>query len=238
VRREPLRKSLIGAWKIQKQDPVGILLPAGGILFLQIAASVVFRGWYAEMQWSYQVLLLLSLYLGQFLLMTPLRAAIIGAGSAVMGKEVLSSLQTPALLFVHFVIAVFQTVLVAIIITPTLLLTGLIASQGWFATSTIVLALGTLAATAVAFFVRVFFAYAPFEAIVNGRDGGRALYYGFVGKDLIGVTLLMLTGDFLLAIGVLFCAVGALPAYAIGDLALLHRWSNPIIDEDNDESGQ
>ena len=208
-----------------REDPVGILLPAAGILLLQLAAITVIRA-----LWFDATLPVVRAAIGLVLLRvlggTLLRARLIAVGARAAGMRSAPWGRPVALLGVELVVGVLVVIVAAVVGLPILAISAAIAAQGWYTTGAVTFATGVGLATGAALLVRAVFALAPAGVTVEGSSALRALVQsvGRAPREIGPLVTLVVAGDLLVAVGGLLCGAGALPGYPISDLAMLHRW--------------
>lgn len=227
--------SLVAAWSTLKDDPIRLLLPAAGILLLQLAALIVIRAAAAALPWPMHgrdvwlsfVAWVGVVHLVRFALSTPLRASLIAAGARTLGTDAAPRLALPTLWLVEGAIAVTQVGAWLAIAVPGVLCAGGLVGARAITLATVVLAFALVGAAAASFSVRALLAFAPYEVVLAGRGPIAAVQRGWHGArgQRMGLAILMIVGDLLVGVGGLCCGAGALPGYPIGPLAVLHRWS-------------
>lgn len=208
-----------------REDPVGILLPAAGILLLQLAVITVIRAlWFdtSRPTIAWAVGLVLLRVLGG----TLFRARLIAVGARASGMSSAPWGRPWALLGVELVVGVLVVLAAAIVGLPIVAISVGITAQGWYTTGAVTFAAGIGLATGAALLVRAVFALAPAGVIVDGSSAVRALLQSVsrAPREIGPLVTLVLVGDLLVAVGGLLCGAGALPGYPISDLAMLHRW--------------
>lgn len=216
---------LRGAGATVRDDPVGILLPAAGILLLQLAAVATARE--VWLHGRTEAIGLLGALLGLRLIGGAVfRSRLIAVGARAAGMESAPWGRPLALLGVELVVGPIVVLAAAVVGLPIVALSMGIAAQGWYTTGAVLFALGIGLATGAAVLVRATFALAPPGVIVEGRSALGALWasVGRAPTEIVPLVSLVLAGDLLVAAGGLLCGAGALPGYPISDLAMLHRW--------------
>jgi hypothetical protein len=217
--------SLAAAWGTLRDDPVRVLLPAGGILLLQaIGATAARDAWDAgpvTLAGTVAVALLLRALLG-----APLRSRMIAVAARAHGHAVPAWGRPAALLGVEILTTPLALGSAALIGVPLALAGATIASLGWYTLGAFTVAFGVLGATLASLAVRALFGLAPVDVVVGGRPAVAAMVDSARAAPSEGLRLLALIGlgDVLVGIGALVCGAGALPAWPIADLAVLHRW--------------
>jgi hypothetical protein len=211
-----------------RDDPVGVLLPAGGALLLD---ALVLR--WAQQLWPLaqvqldQALLLLLLALGiREILRALLRSRMLAASARASGLPAAPWGRPLALLGVQLVVVPLTLGFGALLAVPIAMSALFVGSHGWFTSSALLLALSFAAALLASVLVRALFAAAPSEVIVARRSALRALLSSArcPPQELAVRLLLVLAGDLLVSVGGLSCGAGGLPGYPITDVAMLHRW--------------
>lgn len=219
--------SLSGGWRLLREDPVGVLLPAGAVLLLQagcIAAAqqiwphVGFWGWIG---------LCLVLSVGRVVLSAPLRAAALAAGARQLDHGFSSLRRAPSLAVVWLVAALAEGLLVGVLLYATLAPAWWLLARGTYWGAILLAGTTTPVILLIGLLVRALFAYAPVCATAGGLGPVDALLEGLrdLGRDWMGVLIILILGETLVALGSLLCGAGALPGTAFSDLALLHRWA-------------
>lgn len=224
---EWLHQSLAGGWGALKRDPIGILLPASGVLLLQASAAMVVRGLWDHTDAATVVGAFAVAQGVRLVLSSGLRAPMIAAGARALDRPVSGLRRAPALLVVEAVIALATLCGAALFMVPTGLASFLILSRGLELFGAIGIAITVVGGAVVALLVRASLAYAPAEAVVAGRGAFGAIGEGWrQGRgDRIQLAMLLLAGDAMIATGGVLCGAGALPGYPMADLAVLHRWA-------------
>ncbi len=214
------------AWRVERDDPAGVLLPAAGLLMLQVlAAMAAQRGWGVG-GWQGVVVVLAAATAVRVVVGAPLRAWMLVAAARSMG--IAARARWMALLGVQLLVGPLQVLLAGACLAAGGVIAGIVAGHGWYTTAGLLGFLGLVAATLVTLVVRTLFAYAPVEVVAAGRSGTGALWASLqrTPADALAILLLLGIGDLLTALGALACGAGALPGYPISDLALLDRWKD------------
>ncbi len=220
-----LPRSLAGAWDLLRTDPIGLLLPTGGRLLIDVVTALLVRTAFS----LGADLLLPTLVLACFaraILGAPLRALTLARAARARGFLAPRLGRPAAVLGVELVTGPLSTLLAAGVGLVGLLAAAEILSEGWIATASVVLAIFTVAAVAVGVLVRAVFATAPMEAVVGGRSALGALVESARSgpRTLATSFALLVIGDALTGFGALLCGALVLPGYPIADLAIAERW--------------
>lgn len=222
--------SLWGAWTTLQGDPVRILLPAGGVLLLQVVGAMAARGAWdagpAALAGTVALALVVRALVG-----APLRSRMIAVAARSHGHAVRPWGRPAALLGVEILTLPLEVGLAALLGVP-LAFGGLaIASQGWYTTGAFTVAFGVLCATLASLAVRAVFGLAPVDVVVGGRPALAAMADAVRAAPSEGPRLLVILGlgDLLVGAGAMLCGAGALPAWPIADLAVLHRWRARLV---------
>lgn len=228
-------RSLQVAWSALKADPIGLLLPAAGLLLLELGGILAVREgaralpwpWLDVHPWLLWLGLAAAVRVGLFALAAPLQAVLLATGARAMGQRARGWTRVPSLLVVELVVRLLRALAWAAVGVPGLLLTAALLSQHAVTLAAVLLALTLLLGSFTSFVVRVWLVYAPYEAVLGGRGPIAAIRGGFAlaGGDRLQLAAVLLLGDALTAIGGLLCGAGALPGYPMGPLAVLHRWT-------------
>jgi hypothetical protein len=220
--------SLLRAVQTLRDDPLGLLLPAGGALLLDALVLL-----WAQQLWPLarvqpgQALLALALALAaREILRTFLRSRMLAAAARACGLAAAPWGRPLALLGTQLVVLPLSLGLAALLGVPLVMASLFVGSHGWFGTAALLLALGSAAAWLATVSVRALFATAAAEVVVARRSALRALLESARCSpgELAVRLLLVLVGDLLVSIGGLSCGAGGLPGYPITDVAVLHRW--------------
>ena len=226
-----LLANLAAAWRQLTGDPVGVLVPAGGALLLQLVGMRLCQALVGEMSWGSLLLAVAGIELVRRIAVAPLRALILRAGARVLERTAATGWVRGALSLavIELVVGLVVGLVGAVIIGPSLFVAALLVARGAPTAAVIVAAAGALLALLLTLLLRALFAYAVPEAVIGGKGPIDALSSGFeLGQnDFVALVGLLFAGDVILAVGTLPCAVGALPAYPIADLAVLSRWRAP-----------
>lgn len=218
--------SLARALATLRDDPIGILLPAAGLLLLQVLAVMVVRG-ALDAGIGALAVAVVAVVAARVLLGAPLRSRMIAQAARARGIAVGPWGRPAALLGVHLLTAALVAPPALGVAAAAVLAAAFVAGQGWFTTGAFVLAFGLLVATVLALAVRGVFGLAPPLAVVGGRSAVAAMSGSFRHARAEGLRLFVLLaiGDLLVAVGALLCGAGALPGYPVADLAVLDRWA-------------
>lgn len=225
---ERVTASLRGGWSLLRDDPVGVLLPAIGVLGSQALALALLQAWWRDLSVMGLTGVALALIVTRTVVAAPFRAAYLASAARQLGRPFSIVARTPGLATVWALSAVVEALLVGSLLTATL---GpawwLFARATWWA-AVLLITLTTLPILLVGIASRVVFAYATIEVTAGHQSIGRALSRGARSSvdDGPAVLLLLLAGETLMSVGGLLCGAGALPGVAYADLALLHRWTH------------
>lgn len=211
-----------------REDPVGILLPAGGVLLLDAAPILTLsRLWPSDRSEALTAAVVLTALWGALLVpRTALRSRMIAVGARTAGLSAAPWGRPLALFGVQLILMPLVALAALLFGLPLVLVASLVASQGFWTTAAVLFATGVGTATLMALTVRALFSVAPALVIVDGRSSLFALAESArYGPREIGSRLLLVwTGDLLTSLGGLLCGAGGLPGYPITDLALLLWW--------------
>ena len=217
--------TLAAATRTLRDDPVRILLPAGGILLLQAVGAMAARDAWdagpAALASTIALVLVVRALVG-----APLRSRMIAVAARAHGHAVPAWGRPAALLGVELLTTPLEVALAALLGVP-LVVGGLaVAGLGWYTVGAFVVAFGVLCATLASLAVRALFGLAPVDVVVGGRPAVAAMVDAVRAAPSEGPRLFVLIGlgDLLVGAGALLCGAGALPAWPIADLAVLHRW--------------
>ena len=214
--------SLHHAWQAEIDDPVRILVPAAGLLALDLALVLCLRlAWSSSVEhWA---LWLVGSWWAVQLVGAPLRAIIIHLGALAGGRE--SRGAVLPLIGVHMMTAGLRLVAAAVGAIPLVGAGLAMLGAGWYSLGTAVVAAGAGLGTVLSFMVRWGLAYAPAHAVMKGRGALPAASASWAQvRDRPGETaLILLAPDILTVGGGLLCGAGALPGYPLSDLALSRR---------------
>ena len=227
---EWLHQSLQGGWRTLTRDPIGILLPAAGVLLLQASSVIVVRSLWDRVDLETIAIAFCAAQAVRLLLASLLRAPMIAAGARALDRPVSGLPRAPHLLVVEAVIALATLAGAAFVMVPLGLLSFLLLSRGLDLFGAIGISVTVIGGAVAALLVRASLAYAPVETVVAGRPAWTALGDGWrrARGDRLQLAAILLLGDVLVASGGALCGAGALPGYPMADLAVLHRWNRRI----------
>jgi hypothetical protein len=218
-------QDLLGAWRMVRSHPFGVLLPAavdlalGVLLFVHVGDAVRARGIAVGIATWVAARLLLSL------LVVPLRGMRIVAGATAVGHPV-AGVRAGPLLVVGAVAGLVRVVVLLVVAVPAIAAGLALADSGWIGTALGLAALGVIAAQVAALAAESILAGAPIEVVVGGKSSLRALRQSIVQAPAAALPrfLLLAAGRSAALTGALVCGAGALPGYPLDDLAVLHHW--------------
>jgi hypothetical protein len=220
--------SLSGGWRLLREDPVGVLLPAAAVLGSQALALAAVQRLWGTLDPAWLILAGVGIGLLRVVVAAPFRALALAAGARQLARPFGAWRRAPSLAVVWAVAAAVEGLVVGVLLASTLAPAWWLLARGtwWGAallvtgTAPLILILGVLA--------RAAFAFAAVEATAGGRGPLDALGEGFsaVTRDGAAVVAILLSGELLVALGSLLCGAGALPGTPWADLALLHRWAH------------
>lgn len=224
---EWVHQSIGGGWRTLGRDPVGILLPAAGVLLLHVGAALIARAAWGDVDLGSFALALLAVHAARVLLTSPLRAPLIAAGARALDRPATGSTRALQLLVVDLVTGALQLAVAALIAVPVGALSFLLLERGLHLFGAIGVGIALVGAAAASLLVRAALAYAPAEVVVARRGPLSALAEGWRGGrgDRVQLAIVLLFGDLAVAGGGALCGAGALPGYPLADLAILHRWT-------------
>lgn len=208
------------AGRMIAHDPLGILLPSSASLLLQACAV-----WATV---TAPVGVAIAAWIVWWVLSIPLRQR-----TLVVAARQLPSVAPPtsrrgvSFLGLHLLVGPVQVAaFVAGAIVGWLPATAL-AAAGWVTPAALVFAGGIALGGCTGAVARGVLGYAPAEVLFGGHSAVNALAASVQRgpRHLVAAVMLVLLGDLAMLAGALWCGAGALPGYPLGDLALLHRWS-------------
>lgn len=220
-----LLASLGGAWDLLRTDPVGLLLPTGGRLLVDVVAAMVLRE--AMVHGAVPVAgAVLGGWLARTVIGAPLRSRMLAVAARARGVRAPSWGRPFAVLGAELIVGPASLGVGGVIGVIGVAAAALVLSEGWIATASVVLGVGTVTAVTVSLLVRACFATAGLEAAVAGASGLGSLRDAIVaGPRTIATSFALLaTGGLLTGFGALACGALVLPGYPIADLAIADRW--------------
>lgn len=215
--------ALGAAWRRTKRDPFGVLLPAGGALVLQALAVQVW--WRLDLDVVSWVAAGLGLVVATGVVTAPFRALILGAGARAGGRTAPGVRRSLSLVGVVLLVEAVHAVALLGLGALWLLGAGLLLSYGFASAGALFGAVMLVAAVGVSFGLRVRLAYAPVLAV----DGGQAAWRAVLLPDDVAwgrTAAVVLGADLMLAFGTVLAGAGALPGYALRDLAVQRLWED------------
>ncbi len=215
--------AIAAAWRRTQRDPFGVLLPAVVALLLQ--AAVVVWWWRLALPPLESVGVGVALLLGVGLVVAPLRAAILGAGARAGGRRGPGMRRGLSMLGVVVLVGAAQGLAVGAVVVLWALGASLLLSYGLLSAAALYGAMCLVVGVLVSFALRVRLAYAPVLAVDGGRAAWRALARP-PGVAWGRTAAVVLTSDVLFATGTLLAGAGALPGFALRDLALQRLWED------------
>lgn len=209
------------AWRLVVHDPVGILVPAMGILLVQGVVIVEAR----EVAWAAgpRAGLVVGLlgWGGMALVTAPLRVAMLQRGAAAAGLPCLGLRRSLAMAGTQLALAGIDIALLGATAAAFLLVQAVLLAYGWWSLAFLGGGLLLLLAAALSITVRVALAWAPVEVVVRGRSGLGALLGSLQRGAPLRALVAVVGGGLATGMGALLCVAGALPGYPLRDLALL-----------------
>jgi len=228
VTASPPWSNLKSAVGMLGEDPIGILIPSSFLLGLQalwIASGPVLPGGLGSWSWW---LAFAAVGLVRVLVSVPFRLLVFRAGARQIGASAVPWTSTYSLGVVTLVVASVEGILLGAVLSATAAPAWWLLSRGTWLGALLLFTTAVPLLLFVGVAVRVAFAYAAIEATAGGSGPFQALQRGWehAREDLPSVLFIATGGEIALAAGGLLCGAGALPAVALVDLAILHRWSD------------
>ncbi|MCB9685674.1 MAG: hypothetical protein H6735_11590 [Alphaproteobacteria bacterium] len=220
-----LAASLGGAWDLLRTDPVGLLLPTGGCLLVDVVAAMVLREALVHGA-TPAAFALIGGWVARTVLGAPLRSRMLAVAARARGHRAPPWGRPLAVLGAELVVGPASLGIGGVVGAVGVLAAALVLSEGWVATASVILAIGTVAGVALALLVRACFATAGLEAAVAGASGLGSLRDAITaGPRTIAISYgLLVIGGTLTGVGALACGALLLPGYPIADLAIADRW--------------
>ncbi|MCA9493775.1 MAG: hypothetical protein KC621_27770 [Myxococcales bacterium] len=217
--------SLGGAWDLLRTDPVGLLLPTGGLLLVDVVGAMVLREAVLRGP-TILALVVCGGWLSRTVLGAPLRSRMLAVAARARGVRAPRWGRPLAVLGAELVVGPASLGVGGVIGGIGLAASALVLSEGWVATASVVLAFGTVLAVTVALAVRACFATAALEAAVAGASGLGSLRAAILAgpRTIASSFALLVVGGLLTGVGALACGALLLPGYPIADLAIAERW--------------
>lgn len=218
-------QDLLGAWRMVRTHPFGVLLPAaadlaiGVLLYVHVGDAIRTEGvWIGVATWF-------AARLGRGVVTVPLRGMRLVAGARAVGHQVAGIRPGPLLVVVAVAELLREGMAVAIVV-PTVAAGLALADAGWIGSGLLTAAAGVLGAQVAALGVESIVAGAPIEVVVGGKSSLGALRQSVVQAPVAALPrfLLLAAGRSTALVGGLVCGAGALPGYPLDDLAVLHHW--------------
>lgn len=221
-----VHQSFLGAWGVLERDPIGVLLPAAGALFVQIVAIGVLRVVWGRADLFAVLMVVLAGHVGRVVLASPFRAPMIAAGARALDRPAIGWPRALPLVAADLLVSALELLAAAVVAVPLAGFAALATQRGVYVGGSLFVALAAIGAAVAALLVRAAFAYAPAEVVVGGRAALPALARAWRkgSGDRLQLAALVLGGDLVFALGGALCGAGALPGYPVGELAVLHRW--------------
>jgi len=215
-------KDLSGAWTALTRDPVGILLPAAGLLLFDVLA-VRWLPWPSPTD-EYAVML--AVFLGiRTLWQATLRWTLLAAGARALNARPLFRWHSLPSMWLIDGFRNLVSILVGIAtLAPLALVTLWLFRQQLQVIAGFTVAGGALFSLLLWITVRALLAPMVAEVIL-GKPAWKAMIDGlrYSKGQFAAVGVLIAAGDLLTGVGGALCGAGALPGYPISDLAVLYR---------------
>ncbi len=216
-------QALGGAWRRTLRDPFAVLLPAGLALLIQAAAVQLWWGLALEpAPWLASGV---ALWVLAGVAAAPLRASILGAGARAGGRSSPGRRRGLSLVGVVLLGDLLHGAVLLGVIGIWSLGAGLLLSYGLLSATALYGAACLLVGVGASFALRVRLAYAPVRAVDGGQAAWRALLVP-EGVSWSRTAVVVLAADLLFAFGTLLAVAGALPGYALRDLAVQRLWED------------
>jgi len=216
-------RALSGAWQRTLRDPFAVLLPAGVALLIQAVAVQVW--WRLELEPVPWMAAGVALWVLAGVAGAPFRAWILGAGARAGGRPSPGLRRGLSLVGVVLLGDLLHGLVLLGVVAIWALGAGLLLSYGLLSATALFGAVCLLVGVGASFAVRVRLAYAPVLAV----DGGRAAWRALLAPEGVvwGRTAVVVMGaDLLFAFGTLLAGAGALPGFALRDLAVQRLWED------------
>lgn len=213
-------QALRGAARLVAHDPVGILLPAMGLLGLQVMVLM-------EMRQAFFVVGPMATFVGGALAWlvvavasAPLRDAMLRRGALAAGRPA-PRRRLLALAGAQVLVALVEVALLAVVLGALAVLSWGLLAYGWFSLAALMAGIVLVVASGVGLVVGVLLAWAPLEVVFGGASGAGALWASLRRGLGSHAGVAVLGGGVATAVGSALCLAGALPGYPLRDLALL-----------------
>ena len=208
-----------------KRDPVPILLLASALLLLQGVLVWVASTAVGITVTSAPVWVIIAVGAGAVVLTALLHAGLLATGARTMGVAAHGGSRWMSLLGLWLLTGPLRWAGVGLA-AGAIGLAILLAGRGWLTTGAWVMAFGMTAALLVNLAFRAVFAIAAIDVVVLGYSSLHAFWRALRRSPRAWAAAFVLLGftDVLLALVSLCLAPLALPAYPLGDLAILHWW--------------
>jgi hypothetical protein len=226
VNRALLIAPLQGAWRVLRDDPIGGLLPAAGVLGLQLCATLVVIQFWRELTLVSLVGLVAGLFVARALISAPIRMAMVNAAARYHGKKFPFALASLKLAFVSACASFIETAVVVAMLSATLSPAWWLVARGtyfgailWVSfTSPVILFAGLV--------VRSLFVYAAPQSAFGEGGIARALFdtVALGLRDIPGAVSLLLVTECITVAGGILCGAGALPGVALAEVTFVERW--------------
>lgn len=228
MRTESIATSLRGGWGLMVRDPVGVLLPAAGLLLLQGAIVLVAQAWWGVLGIWTLVAALAGLATLRAIVAAPLRATFLAAGARQLAHPFPIWRRSPTLAVVWVVAGGVELAVVGGALSTALVPAWWLLSRGTYWGAALLLITTAPAILLLGVAARTAFAYVAIEATAGQLALGPAFSVGMrkAGRDWFPMLCILTTGELAVAVGGLLCGAGALPGLPLAELALLHRWAS------------
>lgn len=228
MRTEPIVASLRGGWAMILRDPIGVLLPAAGMLLLQAAILVCAQAWWSELGTWTLIATIAGLSAARVLVASPLRASMLAAGARQVGRSFRVLGRSPALAVVWLICGGLELGIVGALLSTAAVPAWWLLARGTYWGAVLLMMTTAPAILLVGVVARTAFAYVAIEATAGRQPLDRAFGTGLrkAGRDWLPVLSILSVGELAVALGSLICGAGALPGFPLAELALLHRWSS------------
>jgi len=213
--------ALRAGWGLVGRDPVGVLVPAGGILLLQAAVWLDLRAGVgvrtvteASLRFTLGLLLVA-------VLSAPLRVAVLQAGARCLPRRGLGLRRSAAMAGAQLVVATIQGLWISASLVVLALVGGGALAYGWWSVASLGGALVLLGSACGYVLLQTAVAWVPVAVVVGGHSGLGAVVASLRHGDWGTALASVVGGGLATGLGGLLCGAGALPGYPLRDLALL-----------------
>ena len=227
MRNEWSLQSIAGGWQMLTHDPLPILAASALAITAQVVALLTINSLGKDSLWPHYLTIIgitqvLVFVIGQFA-----RVNIISAGAQTPPSPVKVT-RTVQLVVAESIRLTIQVGVGLLALTPFAILSAILAHQNLWALAAAITAIGLMLSTLLGLWIRACYAYTAHEIIINQCSFFTALRrsWTITQGDRLSLMSLNIMADVLVAAGGLLLTAGALPAYPMRDLALLHRWAH------------